>query len=156
MANDAVLSEPLRVFVYGTLQPGGTYWQSFCAGRVEQMCPAKILGHLYALNAGYPALVLAEPADWVYGCVLHLKDAHTLQGLDSLEGYDAYRPPVDNEYNRCSVDAYALTGAPLGKTWVYHMATDRVQALQGIFMHAGKWNEQMHATLAFPNAQLGD
>ena len=47
-----------KVFVYGTLKPGGHYWPQFCEGKVSEVLPAKVQGKLYDLHVGYPGVRL--------------------------------------------------------------------------------------------------
>lgn len=49
--------KPLLMFFYGTLMRGGRNHNTHCAGGTE-VSPATVRGLLYALPAGYPALVV--------------------------------------------------------------------------------------------------
>jgi len=75
-------SEPLKVFVYGTLKPGYINYRRYCAGQVLQEQAAMARGHLYELAAGYPAMTLGE--SWVQGFVLWLKQHRILAQLGSV------------------------------------------------------------------------
>lgn len=52
-------SEPLRVFVYGTLQRGGHYHDEYAAGYLSAVA-ARTWGRLYDLPVGYPMLVVPD------------------------------------------------------------------------------------------------
>lgn len=131
----------LRVFVYGTLKPGGYYWPQFCEGKVTAHETAKVRGALYDLRPGYPALL--EGDGWVHGTVLTLKDDAALRGFDTLEGYEAGRAPADNEYQRCEVDAFSPAGEPLGRVWTYFMLPDKMRELDGIHLPEGAWDRPL-------------
>ena len=53
-------SDGLRVFVYGTLKPGEANYQRYCAGKLVNAQRAMVLGKLFALPAGYPAMTLGD------------------------------------------------------------------------------------------------
>lgn len=143
-------SEPLRVFVYGTLKPGGTYWSKYCEGRVSKFVPAKIPGLLYALNAGYPGLVKAEEGCWVSGFLLTLKDESVLSDFDQLEAYSANRSSTENEYDRVWTPVFSLAGKALGHCWTYYMELSKVESMGGVFLERGQWSESIQQTIAFP------
>jgi gamma-glutamylcyclotransferase (GGCT)/AIG2-like uncharacterized protein YtfP len=50
----------VRVFVYGTLKPGEANYQRYCAGKVVDAERTSVLGKLFALPMGYPAMTLGE------------------------------------------------------------------------------------------------
>jgi gamma-glutamylcyclotransferase (GGCT)/AIG2-like uncharacterized protein YtfP len=127
-----------KVFVYGTLKPGGHYWPRFCEGKVEEVVPAKLQGELYDLQVGYPGLFLRGEA-WVQGYVLSFpREADFLQ-LDWLEGYMPERPALENEYNRLKVTCYTPDGDELEEVWVYEMTEAAIQALRGTRIEDGNW-----------------
>ncbi len=140
--------EGFRVFVYGTLQPGGHYWEAYCEGKVRPWAPlggkpqlawpARVRGLLHALNTGYPALVEGE--SWACGCLLCLKDVEALRGFDALEDYDPYGLPELNEYNRHAVPAFAAEGeASFGLVWTYFMQAEMARQLGGVPLPDGRW-----------------
>ncbi|MGB0272816.1 MAG: gamma-glutamylcyclotransferase family protein [Opitutales bacterium] len=106
------------VFVYGTLKPGGAYWQEYCAGRVVGQQAACVRGSLYDLRRGYPGL-RRTGSGWVHGYRLTLADSAALQRIDSLEGYRADRPEEQNEYTRIRVACLSPQGERLGSAWTY-------------------------------------
>ncbi len=126
-----------RVFVYGTLKPGGYYWAEFCEGKVTAHEPAKLRGQLYDLAPGYPGMTTGS--DWVQGELLTLKDDAALAGLDTLEGYEAGRPPVENEYQRIGAECFRPDGSPLGTVWTYLMTNEKARELGGIYLPEGVW-----------------
>ncbi|MBK1857811.1 gamma-glutamylcyclotransferase family protein [Cerasicoccus arenae] len=130
-------SQP-RVFVYGTLKPGGYYWHRFCEGRVSNILKAKVKGSLFALPLGYPALVTGD--GWVQGYLLTLYDEAVLAGFDMLEDYDPDRCSSENEYERVEVSVYFEDGQAAGSAWAYVMELDRVNQQQGVIIANGDWD----------------
>lgn len=128
----------LRVFVYGTLKPGGRYWPRFCEGKVAEPVVAKVRGRLYDLPAGYPALV-AGGQDWAQGHLLTFRSEVDFAEVDRLEGYDPWGPPADNDYQRIRVDSFTPGGEPLGSVWTYVMDGARVHGLGGSLVEDGDW-----------------
>ncbi len=127
-----------RVFVYGTLKPGGLYWPGFCEGRVRAVREARVRGRLYGLDPGYPALRLGG-SEWVRGVVLDLADPGVLRGIDRLEGFEPGRDEQRNEYTRRRVEAFDPGGGSLGPVWTYEMDTDKIQASGGRLIPDGVW-----------------
>ena len=127
-----------KVFVYGTLKPGGYYWPRFCEGKVSALEPAQIKGRLYDLHVGYPGLSLAG-SGWVQGFVLTFtREADFLQ-LDVLEGYEPERDPAQNEYQRLKLPCYRPDGSPLAEVWAYEMARERIAQMGGTLLADGNW-----------------
>ncbi len=129
---------PARVFVYGTLQPGGYYWLSHCQGRVRQVCPARVRGTLYDLHVGYPGLRL-EGAGWVKGCLLEVPKSEDFARIDHLEGYDPARPDGENEYLRRRVRCFDDACGPLGPVWAYEVSAAALARYSGTPMESGVW-----------------
>lgn len=127
-----------KVFVYGTLKPGGHYWPQFCEGKVAHHRPAKIQGELYDLHVGYPGLRL-RGQNWVHGYLLELKDPVHLDGLDYLEGYAPNRPESENEYNRVRVPCYDEEGQPLGEVWAYEITATSFAKHVTTCIEGGNW-----------------
>jgi gamma-glutamylcyclotransferase (GGCT)/AIG2-like uncharacterized protein YtfP len=132
------MSLDLKVFVYGTLKPGGHYWPRFCEGKVARYRPAKIQGELYDLHVGYPGLRL-RGQNWAHGYLLEFKDPVHLDGLDYLEGYAANRPESENEYNRVRVPCYDEEGEPLGEVWAYEITPTAFARLHPTRIENGNW-----------------
>jgi gamma-glutamylcyclotransferase (GGCT)/AIG2-like uncharacterized protein YtfP len=128
----------LKVFVYGTLKPGGHYWPQFCEGKVVKHAPAKIHGELYDLHVGYPGLRL-QGRDWVYGYLLELKESSHLDGLDYLEGYAPNRPETENEYTRLRISCYDERGEPLGEAWAYEITDTTLARNRCTRIEDGNW-----------------
>jgi len=131
----------IDVFVYGTLKPGGTYHQQFCAPYLKNLQPAQVRGLLYDLpTLGYPAMTTGE--GWVKGYLFTL-DETAMAGLDYLEGYtpDGYETlhgddDFEEEYMRQRATVFDLAGRPMGEAWVYVMG----QLPDGaIFLPEGNW-----------------
>ena len=80
-----------KIFVYGTLLSGEEN-SGFLAGL--PVTPAKVLGRIYRLPAGYPAMTVtpahitpdSRRQDWVTGELVELPDDRRLAFLDNLEG----------------------------------------------------------------------
>lgn len=129
--------ERIRVFVYGTLQPGECNFDLYCAGRVVQMQPAISYGTLFDLPFGYPAMTVGNRP--VYGYLLWFSDPAVLVALDELEDFDPCRPADRNEYVRVEQAVFDLEGRSLGDAWVYLMQPKLVERVGGIRLPQGKW-----------------
>ena len=128
----------LKIFVYGTLKPGETNYQRYCAGKVVEAKRAIAFGQLFDLPLGYPAMTLGDSP--VQGFLLTFADPNVLSILDELEDYDPQRLPEENEYYRQEIDIYSPTGQALGLAWVYLMTSKQVQYLEGILIPSGWWS----------------
>ena len=134
-----MIQDDLKVFVYGTLKPGGHYWPEFCEGQLaDDPVAAKIRGSLYDLHVGYPGLILDDRA-WVYGFVLKMSSAAAFSRLDYLEGYAPGRPESQNEYNRLKVPSFNLSDEPLGQVWAYEMTPATRARHQTTLIKDGNW-----------------
>ncbi|MEM0967257.1 MAG: gamma-glutamylcyclotransferase family protein [Verrucomicrobiota bacterium] len=130
----------LRVFVYGTLKPGGRYWPAYCEGKVATVRDASVNGRLYELSVGYPALTLGGD-ERVEGCVLEFLHADGLRGLDFLEGFNPLQPNAPGtEYTRCRTKAL-IGGEEASGIWTYVMSEERIQRAGGQWIVSGKWQE---------------
>lgn len=128
----------LKVFVYGTLKPGESNYQRYCAGKVVQEERSIAYGELFHLPAfGYPAMTTGYTR--VQGYVLSFADADVLHKLDQLEDYDPQRLPEENLYDRKQIETYNLDGRSQGIAWAYFMTSERVEGLGGIFIPSGWW-----------------
>lgn len=128
----------VNIFVYGTLKPGESNYQRYCAGKVLSAKRAIALGQLFALPFGYPAMTPGESP--VQGFLLSFADLTVLRHLDWLEDYDPHRPAEQNEYNRQLIETYNSARASLGKAWVYLMTPKQVQACSGVLLSDGWWS----------------
>lgn len=126
------------MFVYGTLRPGGFYWDDYCRGRARVVSAARIRGDLFDLPVGYPAAWL-EGGGWVRGDVLELDGPGALRRIDGLEGFDPEGPPERNEYDRRRVEAFDSEGGALGPVWAYGMSRERIRAMGGVRIESGAW-----------------
>ena len=131
------------IFVYGTLKPGESNYQRYCAGTVLEAKRAKALGQLFALPFGYPAMTLGTSR--VQGFLLSFPDATILDNLDWLEGYEPHKPAEQNEYNRQLVETYDSV-ASLGWAWVYLMTPEQVHSHNGILIPHGWWSGCMSSS----------
>ncbi|MEM9807534.1 MAG: gamma-glutamylcyclotransferase family protein [Cyanobacteria bacterium P01_D01_bin.56] len=131
----------IDVFVYGTLKPGGTYHQQYCAPYLQTSRPAQVRGRLYDLPAlGYPVMTPGE--GWVQGFWFRLA-AIALPGLDYLEGYippeqklsDANND-TEEEYIRQQTTVFDLEDKPIGAAWIYVMDAPPDEA---IWLPHGEW-----------------
>jgi len=133
------MSADLKVFVYGTLKPGGRYWPEFCEGKLAaEPVAAKVPGELYGLNLGYPGLVL-KGESWVRGYILEFSKEKDFLHLDYLEGYVPGRPESQNDYNRLRVPCFDLEGEALGEIWIYEMTPEKIARHGGTRIESGDW-----------------
>lgn len=128
----------LNVFVYGTLKPGESNYQYFCAGKVIEEKSAIAFGQLFDLPLGYPAMILGE--NLVQGFLLTFADPASLSLLDKLEDYDPQRTLEENEYYRQQIKTYSPDGEFLALAWAYLMTSERVQHLEGVLISSGHWS----------------
>lgn len=128
----------LKVFVYGTLKPGESNYQRYCAGKVVEAQRAIALGQLFALPVGYPAMTQGDNP--VQGYLLTFADREVLQHLDELEDCDPLRPPEQNLYNRELIETKDPKGQSLGLAWAYFMTPHRVRHLGGVLIQSGWWS----------------
>jgi gamma-glutamylcyclotransferase (GGCT)/AIG2-like uncharacterized protein YtfP len=136
---ESSLASNFKVFVYGTLKPGGRYWPEFCAGKLAaEPLPAKIPGELYGLNLGYPGIILRGGA-WVQGYVLEFATEKDFLHLDDLEGYVPGRPEVENDYNRLRVSCFTPAGEIFEEVWIYEMAPEKIAQHDGTRIESGDW-----------------
>ncbi len=128
----------LRVFVYGTLKPGETNYQKYCADKVLDATPAIALGELFALPMGFPAMTLGDSP--VHGYLLSFTNPEILMDLDELEDYQPTRTASENLYYRQMIETYDLEGEALGCAWVYLMTKYLVCQLGGVVQIDGWWS----------------
>ncbi len=134
------MTELIRVFVYGTLQPGEKFHQPYCNGWVVAAEPARAKGQLYHLRSlGYPGLAAGE--DIISGSLLSFDRPAILERLDELEEYNPSRNASQNLYQRERTIVFKPNGAELGEVWIYRMALSRIQALGGIYLPEGRWSD---------------
>ena len=115
----------MNLFVYGTLCSGEE--QAQLLGDAPRR-KATVKGELYALPAGYPALVLggSEP---VHGELVELRDPRILSLLDAYEGVH------EGLYARVTCDV--RVGLRIERAWVYTM--DAARARTGRKIADGKF-----------------
>lgn len=130
----------MKVFVYGTLKPGECNYLRYCEGKVVDAFPARARGQLFALPAGYPAMVAGVGN--VCGFLLCFAEEAILDDLDRLEDYHPGRDRSQNEYQRQSIEIFDLNFQPLGTAWAYLMLPDRVCSLGGIWLPEGTWENR--------------
>lgn len=134
---------PVRLFVYGTLMPGGRYYEQYCRGRLLREFPAALRGTLYGLPEGYPAL--ARGRNLVRGWVLEFEHPGLLSSLDALEGYLPAGDGSQNEYWRERARAWSLEpeGPPFA-VWVYRMRSAEIRRRKGWHLPSGSWAPPAH------------
>lgn len=132
----------MKVFVYGTLKPGECNYLRYCEGKVVDACPAIAQGQLFALSAGYPAMISGEGR--VYGFLLCFANSAILADLDELEDYHPGRDRAQNEYQRESIAIFDLNFQPLDTVWAYFMLPDRLRSQGGIFLPDGRWVSELY------------
>jgi gamma-glutamylcyclotransferase (GGCT)/AIG2-like uncharacterized protein YtfP len=145
-----LMTELLKVFVYGTLKPGESNYAAY-ADQVVDMQEAIAYGELFDLPFDYPAMTGGDRP--IYGYLLFLTDPTVLDDLDELEGYSPDHALADNEYIRDEIEVFSLEGKPLGCAWVYLMNLQQVTRWGGILIPSGKWIGQAGRT-AFVQDQL--
>jgi len=127
------------VFVYGTLKPGGHYWNQFCEGKVSVALPARISGQLYDLQVGYPGVFLRGEG-WVQGYVLSFSNSVDFEQLDVLEGFVQGRPIEQNEYLRVRLDCFSTeSDERLGEVWAYEMTESTFRRYKAMRIEDGNW-----------------
>ncbi|MBD2529392.1 gamma-glutamylcyclotransferase [Nostoc flagelliforme FACHB-838] len=131
-------SDLIQVFVYGTLKPGETNYQKYCADKVVDVKRAFVQGKLFALPIGYPAMTLGDSQ--VHGYLLSFSNPRILNELDVLEDYQPNRQMPENLYNRQITEVYEPQSLSLGWAWVYLMTLDRVDQLGGFLQPDGWWS----------------
>ncbi len=137
------------LFVYGTLQPGEAYYPVYCAPYLLRQAPARVIGRLYHLPVGYPAMTVGESR--VQGTLLWLRPESwpgAIAALDEFEGCDPKGDPGTSPYQRQLQPAYTPEGTPLGLAWVYTMAPERVRAGAGIWLPEGTWSRAQWPTIS--------
>ena len=142
------MPELVNVFVYGTLKPGESNYQRFCAGKVLEAKRAIAFGQLFALPFGYPAMTVGK--DPVQGFLLSFSDETVLSNLDWLEDYNIYRPAIENEYNRQQIETYNSTFAFVGTAWVYLMTLEQVHSYSSVLLPDGWWSGCGLSVASFP------
>jgi gamma-glutamylcyclotransferase (GGCT)/AIG2-like uncharacterized protein YtfP len=126
-----------RIFVYGTLRPGGFYYQKICPGYELTHIPAWTRGKLFHLPLGYPAM--AKGDEKVQGDLLCFNSPQLKQALDQLEGYDPARKPEYNEYNLEQITAWLSSGETLDNVYAYFMDPEKIRKSGGIHLSKGVW-----------------
>jgi gamma-glutamylcyclotransferase (GGCT)/AIG2-like uncharacterized protein YtfP len=131
------------VFVYGTLMSGFANYRTYIQPRPHQAFLAKTKGRLYHLPEGYPALVIAEDADWIYGeMIIFPPDLYpdVLAELDELEEFFA---PGDsrNEYERELIQVSRMDTEENCFAFTYTMRgkKERYARTKGIWVSSGDW-----------------
>ena len=139
------INSVLRIFVYGTLKPGGQYHQQLCRGYLTEARPALAKGQLYDFpQLGYPAMVAG--GDWVKGYILRFEQSAAictdiLSRLDALEGYLCSRSEAENDYQRIEIQPFALNYEPLPLAWAYQMTAAQRLRYGGVYLPQGEWLE---------------
>jgi len=131
----------MKVFVYGTVMPGGKYHDYICHGAVSSFQEAKVKGKLYDLNVGYPGLLLGGKT-WVRGYLLSFENEDVLKKLDRLEGFDETNIQAANEYNRIRVSIFDLTERFMAQGWVYFMNDDQLSRFDYLEIESGEWKNK--------------
>lgn len=107
---------PPRLAVYGTLAPGGPAnhrLATVCGTWESGTVRARWVNEGWAVQDGYPALVLDPEAPPVPVSVFHSPDLHTLiEDIDAYEGDDYVR-------TQCMVTGQTGPDAP---AWIYVLA----------------------------------
>jgi gamma-glutamylcyclotransferase (GGCT)/AIG2-like uncharacterized protein YtfP len=143
----------INIFVYGTLQPGHSPYETLCQKHPHTIEPAIVDGELYHLPMGYPAIVIG-PQKPVYGHQLRFQSLTILQILDDYEQHDpielqhhypqldANRAMTQLAYDRQRIATFTPDGQPIGDSWIYCMTTHQITQLQGQPIPNGQWHPQ--------------
>ena len=136
------MKEKTRVFVYGTLKPGGSYHDKYCGNFQFEVREARIKGQLFDFHQlAYPG-AQEDKMNWIQGVILtfHHPENVVLPKLDELEGYDPEKPTPPNEYYRKQVDAFATNNEePREEVWCYFMDPKTIIASKGKPLCDGHW-----------------
>lgn len=133
-----------KLFTYGTLMQGGPAHALF-ADCITSSRPARTRGRLYALDAGYPALVEGDDA-WVYGLLVELREPAPWSRLDAYEDCDP-TDPKGSLYHR--VQRPVETDDGWVEAWCYVMPADRPPLAPGRgarFIPEGRWSGEVGPT----------
>jgi gamma-glutamylcyclotransferase (GGCT)/AIG2-like uncharacterized protein YtfP len=130
-------SSIVRVFVYGTLKPGESNYQTYCQGKTITEIQAYTKGQLYHLPLGYPAITVG--INKVKGYLLSFSSNNILISLDCLENYQENRASKYNDYYRQKVFVYSFSDRYLGTAWCYLMTQKKVAEFQGQPLNSDRW-----------------
>ncbi len=130
----------MKVFVYGTLKPGGKYYHLYCAGKTIKEEKCWTYGNIYSLSLGYPAMTKGNGK--VHGYLLTFPDAKALVNLDKLEGYQENRQRELNDYQREKITIYDYDNNPIKDVWTYFMDKDKIDYFQGVLVASGNWKDE--------------
>jgi gamma-glutamylcyclotransferase (GGCT)/AIG2-like uncharacterized protein YtfP len=120
------------LFVYGTLLQGecNHSWLGNSHLVAERVW---VNGFLFNVGCGYPALVVAETDDCVFGEVYEVS-ADVLALIDHLEGYNGEDHPA-NQYERITVQVQGAAAPIEALTYVY--TADKAKRLERLI--TGDW-----------------
>ena len=122
------MNAELPLFVYGTLAAAGS--EGPLLAHLDRV-PAHTRGELWALPAGYPALVWKPgTTSVVYGELVDPPDPRLLALLDRYEGVD------EGLYRRVVVEAVSAGG--VGPAWAWVMEAARART--GVRLPDGRWH----------------
>ena len=130
----------MKVFVYGTVMPGGKYFDYIFSDISPSFLEAKVRGKLYDLNVGYPGLILGGES-WVFGFLLSFEDENILKKLDMLEGFDETNLKAANEYDRTIISVFDFKENFLSQAWVYFMNQNQLSRFDYTFLESGVWKK---------------
>ena len=141
----------VKVFVYGTLQPGECNYSRYCRDHVVQHVEAIAYGTLFDLPMGYPAMTAGNQP--IYGSVLYMDNPSILPILDDLDDYDPERPSYKNEYIRQEIEVFDYQGLSQGYVWAYVMDLDKALDLGGTILPQGLWQSTLQDQKSELNVQ---
>ena len=130
----------MRAFVYGTVMPGGEYYDYIFSDTLPSFLEAKVRGKLYDLNVGYPGLLLGGE-NWVFGFLLSFEDENILKKLDMLESFDETNLQASNEYDRTITSVFDLKEDFIGQAWVYSMNENQLSRFNYSVLESGVWKK---------------
>ena len=123
----------MKVFVYGTVMPGGKYYDYIFSDYLPSFQEAKVRGKLYDLNVGYPGLLLGGE-NWVFGFLLSFEVENILKKLDMLEGFDETNLKAANEYDRTITSVFDLKED--------FISENQLSRFDYSVLESGVWNKQ--------------
>lgn len=128
----------IKIFVYGSLKPGGDNYPNFCQGKTIKETKSWIKGSLYDLNVGYPAIV-PHPNNRVFGYLFYFPDCpEYLEALDLLEDYKP-DSSCNNTYNRMKTKVYSMDNVLIDEAWAYYLNEKKLKYFNVTHIPSGWW-----------------
>lgn len=133
-----------KIFVYGSLLQDFWNHDRVLKNRVRSIEKGTIVGDLYHLPAGYPAITSGE--NRIYGEVCTLSHPKHLKSIDLLEGYSG-DPKIDL-YKR-EKRTVTLKDGSTTECWVYVYVDENYVKRKGKYIAHGDWGKFMRHNPAY-------